>query len=96
MHTEPLFVELQRVSESSTPRCSPPALRLVSSHILDYVRRVTLIRCCITSCKACCSYRYGGSVQNMSVRLPITLNKFFQPTEMTSQEFFQRWKQLSV
>ncbi|KAI5607815.1 AP-2 complex subunit alpha-2 isoform X6, partial [Silurus asotus] len=41
-------------------------------------------------------FRYGGSMQNISVRLPITLNKFFQPTEMTSQEFFQRWKQLSI
>ncbi|XP_053490124.1 AP-2 complex subunit alpha-2 [Ictalurus furcatus] len=42
------------------------------------------------------NFRYGGSMQNISVRLPITLNKFFQPTEMTSQEFFQRWKQLSA
>uniref|UniRef100_W5K672 AP-2 complex subunit alpha n=1 Tax=Astyanax mexicanus TaxID=7994 RepID=W5K672_ASTMX len=40
-------------------------------------------------------FRYGGSTQNISVRLPVTLNKFFQPTEMTSQDFFQRWKQLS-
>uniref|UniRef100_A0AAR2JEK9 AP-2 complex subunit alpha n=1 Tax=Pygocentrus nattereri TaxID=42514 RepID=A0AAR2JEK9_PYGNA len=38
---------------------------------------------------------YGGSVQNIAVRLPVTLNKFFQPTEMMSQDFFQRWKQLS-
>uniref|UniRef100_A0A8B9HMV9 AP-2 complex subunit alpha n=1 Tax=Astyanax mexicanus TaxID=7994 RepID=A0A8B9HMV9_ASTMX len=41
-------------------------------------------------------FRYGGSTQNISVRLPVTLNKFFQPTEMTSQDFFQRWKQLSA
>uniref|UniRef100_A0A4W4E6E9 AP-2 complex subunit alpha n=1 Tax=Electrophorus electricus TaxID=8005 RepID=A0A4W4E6E9_ELEEL len=41
-------------------------------------------------------FRYGGSMQNISIRLPITLNKFFQPTEMTSQEFFQRWKQLGA
>ncbi|CAM5149632.1 unnamed protein product, partial [Natator depressus] len=38
---------------------------------------------------------YGGTFQNISVKLPITLNKFFQPTEMASQDFFQRWKQLS-
>ncbi|GAB5578245.1 AP-2 complex subunit alpha-2 isoform X1 [Prionailurus iriomotensis] len=38
---------------------------------------------------------YGGTFQNVSVKLPITLNKFFQPTEMASQDFFQRWKQLS-
>ncbi|XP_076879213.1 AP-2 complex subunit alpha-2 isoform X2 [Brachyhypopomus gauderio] len=41
-------------------------------------------------------FRYGGSMQNISIRLPVTLNKFFQPTEMTSQEFFQRWKQLGA
>ncbi|NP_001089303.1 adaptor related protein complex 2 subunit alpha 2 L homeolog [Xenopus laevis] len=40
-------------------------------------------------------FRYGGAFQNVSVKLPITLNKFFQPTEMSSQDFFQRWKQLS-
>ncbi|XP_078239799.1 AP-2 complex subunit alpha-2 isoform X2 [Pogona vitticeps] len=40
-------------------------------------------------------FRYGGTLQNVSVKLPITLNKFFQPTEMNSQDFFQRWKQLS-
>ncbi|KAI4905326.1 hypothetical protein NFI96_001769 [Prochilodus magdalenae] len=41
-------------------------------------------------------FRYGGSAQNLSIKLPVTLNKFFQPTEMTSQDFFQRWKQLSA
>nr|XP_033784157.1 AP-2 complex subunit alpha-2 isoform X2 [Geotrypetes seraphini] len=40
-------------------------------------------------------FRYGGTFQNISVKLPITLNKFFQPTEMSGQDFFQRWKQLS-
>ncbi|XP_037373226.1 AP-2 complex subunit alpha-2 isoform X2 [Talpa occidentalis] len=40
-------------------------------------------------------FRYGGTFQNVSVKLPITLNKFFQPTDMASQDFFQRWKQLS-
>ncbi|XP_012672710.2 AP-2 complex subunit alpha-2 isoform X4 [Clupea harengus] len=41
-------------------------------------------------------FRYGGILQNIAVKLPITLNKFFQPTEMISQDFFQRWKQLSA
>ncbi|KAM6466576.1 AP-2 complex subunit alpha-2 isoform 1-T1 [Liasis olivaceus] len=40
-------------------------------------------------------FRYGGTLQNISVKLPITLNKFFQPTEMAAHDFFQRWKQLS-
>lgn len=40
--------------------------------------------------------RYGGTLQNITLKLPITLNKFFQATEMQSQDFFQRWKQLSL
>ncbi|XP_077590365.1 AP-2 complex subunit alpha-2 isoform X4 [Stigmatopora nigra] len=40
-------------------------------------------------------FRYGGALQNLSLKLPVTINKFFQPTEMTSNDFFQRWKQLS-
>uniref|UniRef100_I3J6A4 AP-2 complex subunit alpha n=1 Tax=Oreochromis niloticus TaxID=8128 RepID=I3J6A4_ORENI len=41
-------------------------------------------------------FRYGGALQNIAVKLPVMLNKFFQPTEMTSQDFFQRWKQLGA
>uniref|UniRef100_A0A3Q2PV36 AP-2 complex subunit alpha n=1 Tax=Fundulus heteroclitus TaxID=8078 RepID=A0A3Q2PV36_FUNHE len=40
--------------------------------------------------------RYGGTLQNIAVKLPVMLNKFFQPTEMASQDFFQRWKQLGA
>uniref|UniRef100_A0A8C4DZL7 Adaptor related protein complex 2 subunit alpha 1 n=1 Tax=Dicentrarchus labrax TaxID=13489 RepID=A0A8C4DZL7_DICLA len=40
-------------------------------------------------------FRYGGALQNLTLKLPVTINKFFQPTEMTSSDFFQRWKQLS-
>uniref|UniRef100_A0A7N6AUB9 AP-2 complex subunit alpha n=1 Tax=Anabas testudineus TaxID=64144 RepID=A0A7N6AUB9_ANATE len=41
-------------------------------------------------------FRHGGTLQNIAVKLPVMLNKFFQPTEMTSQDFFQRWKQLGA
>ncbi|KAL4658319.1 AP-2 complex subunit alpha-1 isoform X3 [Arapaima gigas] len=41
-------------------------------------------------------FRYGGAQQNLTLKLPVTINKFFQPTEMGSQDFFQRWKQLSL
>lgn len=50
---------------------------------------------CVSSQYVFIDRRYGGTFQNVSVKLPITLNKFFQPTEMASQDFFQRWKQLS-
>ncbi|XP_075696285.1 AP-2 complex subunit alpha-1 isoform X3 [Rhinoderma darwinii] len=41
-------------------------------------------------------FRYGGTLQNITLKLPIAINKFFQATEMPSQDFFQRWKQLSL
>nr|XP_004672280.1 AP-2 complex subunit alpha-1 isoform X2 [Jaculus jaculus] len=41
-------------------------------------------------------FRYGGTPQSLTLKLPVTLNKFFQPTEMAAQDFFQRWKQLSL
>ncbi|XP_077476229.1 AP-2 complex subunit alpha-2-like [Stigmatopora argus] len=41
-------------------------------------------------------FRYGGAPQNICIKLPVMLNKFFEPTEMTSQDFFQRWKQLGL
>ncbi|KAJ8402549.1 hypothetical protein AAFF_G00366320 [Aldrovandia affinis] len=41
-------------------------------------------------------FRYGGALQNITLKLPVTINKFFQPTEMASQDFFQRWKQLNL
>lgn len=40
--------------------------------------------------------RYGGAPQALTLKLPVTINKFFQPTEMAAQDFFQRWKQLSL
>uniref|UniRef100_A0A8I5UXX4 AP-2 complex subunit alpha n=1 Tax=Pongo abelii TaxID=9601 RepID=A0A8I5UXX4_PONAB len=39
-------------------------------------------------------FRYGGAPQALTLKLPVTINKFFQPTEMAAQDFFQRWKQL--
>ncbi|XP_075392314.1 AP-2 complex subunit alpha-1 [Tenrec ecaudatus] len=41
-------------------------------------------------------FRYGGTPQAFTLKLPVTINKFFQPTEMAAQDFFQRWKQLSL
>ncbi|XP_041837746.1 AP-2 complex subunit alpha-2-like isoform X2 [Melanotaenia boesemani] len=42
------------------------------------------------------AFRCGGALQNIAVKLPVMLNKFFQPTTMMSQDFFQRWKQLGA
>ncbi|XP_068075194.1 AP-2 complex subunit alpha-2 isoform X2 [Danio rerio] len=62
------------------------------------VQQVINIECLGDFCEAPLlniKFRYGGALQNLSLKLPVTINKFFQPTEMASHDFFQRWKQLS-
>lgn len=36
----------------------------------------------------------GGASQKITVLLPLTINKFFEPTEMNGESFFSRWKNL--
>ncbi len=38
--------------------------------------------------------RYNGVQQKVQVILPVLLSKFVEPTEMDSQTFFLRWKQV--
>lgn len=37
---------------------------------------------------------YNNVKQKVNVKLPLTLNKFFEPTEMNAESFFARWKNL--
>lgn len=37
---------------------------------------------------------YNNVKQKVNVKLPLTLNKFFEPTEMNGESFFARWKNL--
>ncbi|XP_077285236.1 adaptor protein complex 2, subunit alpha isoform X2 [Arctopsyche grandis] len=40
------------------------------------------------------SFVYNNVPQKISMKLPLTLNKFFEPTEMNGESFFARWKNL--
>lgn len=40
------------------------------------------------------SFMYNGMPQKITIKLPLTLNKFFEPTEMNGESFFARWKNL--
>lgn len=42
------------------------------------------------------SFTYNGLPQKMSIALPISVNKFIEPTEMNAEAFFTRWKNLSL
>uniref|UniRef100_A0A8C5PQ38 AP-2 complex subunit alpha n=1 Tax=Leptobrachium leishanense TaxID=445787 RepID=A0A8C5PQ38_9ANUR len=98
---------VQFQSFTATVSCSPELL----SHILRtkpvdpvveggaQVQQVLNIECLTDFDEAPpinIKFRYGGTLQNLTLKLPVTVNKFFQATEMPSQDFFQRWKQLSL
>lgn len=40
------------------------------------------------------TFMYGGVQQRFTLKLPLTVNKFFEPTEMNGESFFARWKNL--
>lgn len=40
------------------------------------------------------SFTYSNMPQKTTIKLPLFLNKFFEPTEMNSESFFARWKNL--
>ncbi|XP_064635751.1 AP-2 complex subunit alpha-2-like [Lineus longissimus] len=41
-------------------------------------------------------FRYSGTPQNISIKLPVMVNKFLGPAEMKKEDFFLRWKQLNL
>lgn len=41
-------------------------------------------------------FLYNGSERRVNLKLPLTLNKFFEPTEMNGESFFSRWKNLGA
>lgn len=41
------------------------------------------------------SFRCNGQPHTLTLKLPLTVNKFFEPTEMNGESFFARWKNLS-
>uniref|UniRef100_A0A672IDX6 AP-2 complex subunit alpha n=1 Tax=Salarias fasciatus TaxID=181472 RepID=A0A672IDX6_SALFA len=93
-------------TSSLLDRRVPPLLCLVHAKAVDpvieggaQVQQILNIECVSDFTDAPVlniQFRYGGTLQNLAVKLPVMLNKFFQPTEMTSEDFFQRWKQLGA
>ncbi|XP_024988723.1 AP-2 complex subunit alpha-1-like isoform X1 [Cynara cardunculus var. scolymus] len=41
------------------------------------------------------SYKFGTNMVNNKLRLPAVLNKFFQPTPVSAEEFFPQWRLLA-
>ena len=42
------------------------------------------------------SFSLNGTPHKLSLKIPITINKFMEPTEMAGEAFFARWKNLSM
>lgn len=40
-------------------------------------------------------FMYSNVLQKLNMKLPVTINKFFEPTVMNSEAFFTRWKNLN-
>lgn len=40
------------------------------------------------------NFVYNSIPQKIVIKLPLTINKFFEPTEMNGESFFARWKNL--
>lgn len=40
------------------------------------------------------TFIYNNMPQTITLKLPLTINKFFEPTEMNGESFFARWKNL--
>ncbi|KAJ8986288.1 hypothetical protein NQ317_009998 [Molorchus minor] len=40
------------------------------------------------------SFHFTNGPQKITIKLPLTINKFFEPTEMNGESFFARWKNL--
>ncbi|KAK8744215.1 hypothetical protein OTU49_001059 [Cherax quadricarinatus] len=40
-------------------------------------------------------FTYGNVPQRLALHLPLSCNKFFEPTDMNGESFFARWKNLS-
>src|SRR4051794_11263527 len=36
----------------------------------------------------------AGALQALTLKLPVTIHKFMDPAELTSEDFFKRWKQI--
>jgi len=42
------------------------------------------------------TFQYEGGSRTIDIKLPISVNKFIEPTDMTGEAFFSRWKNLSM
>jgi len=40
------------------------------------------------------TFLYNNVQQKLNLKLPVTINKFFEPTDMNGETFFSRWKNL--
>ena len=42
------------------------------------------------------AFNVNGQPHKISLKVPIAINKFMEPTEMNGEAFFARWKNLST
>uniref|UniRef100_A0A2P2I417 AP-2 complex subunit alpha n=1 Tax=Hirondellea gigas TaxID=1518452 RepID=A0A2P2I417_9CRUS len=60
--------------------------QLINCECIDHFEELPEMTVCFT---------YGSVPQRLTLRLPLSINKFFEPTDMNGESFFARWKNLS-
>lgn len=91
---EPLLEAGAQVQQMITAECIDD---YTGKNVLNNIIVQAFIKCSfsfIDSPSMSVSFVYNNVPQKITMKLPLTLNKFFEPTEMNGESFFARWKNL--
>ncbi|KAA0203694.1 hypothetical protein HAZT_HAZT009710 [Hyalella azteca] len=79
-------VSVQVKPVESTIEAGAQVQQFVNCECIDHFEDLPEMLVCFT---------YGSVPQRLSLKLPLSINKFFEPTDMNGESFFARWKNLS-
>lgn len=79
-------VSVQVKPVESTVEAGAQVQQLVNCECIDHFDELPEMLVC---------FSYGSVPQRLTLKLPLSINKFFEPTDMNGESFFARWKNLS-
>ncbi|KAG8234125.1 hypothetical protein J437_LFUL007491 [Ladona fulva] len=85
---EPLLEAGAQVQQLLNAECVEDYTGYVAQHLIYNVLHISDTPSMIIT------FIYNNVPQKLTVKLPLTINKFFEPTEMNGDAFFTRWKNL--
>ena len=84
--TESGAISVQVKPVDSSVEAGAQVQQLVNCECIDHFENLPELTICFT---------YGSVPQRLTLKLPLSINKFFEPTDMNGESFFARWKNLS-